>query len=303
MLDFRRLLYFCTIIEQGQISRAAKALHISQPTLSLSLKELEDELGVTLIHRNGGNWQVTERGRSLYLEAQRILTQLDDLSQNIMNPSAGNSGIFGEVRIGCSGFCFSFLRSILPRLEKEYPGVHIRVQAADNIALETKLQRQNVDIALLQLPLLYGNCHTLPLREQHLVAVWSPLLKAPPEATVSLETLSRWPLLVARRWSNRGALRPFIVAMQEKGLTPRILLDSPSTSFLMEALESLPAVAVIHQTEVTSLYARTFPVRRIDLPSLVFRPAVIWRKDRALSPAGDRLVDLICEQEGLHRPD
>ena len=108
MLDFRRLLYFCTIVEQGQISRAAKSLHISQPTLSQSLRELEDELGLTLIHRTGGSWQVTERGQSFYQEAQRILTQVDDLARNISNPFAGDSDIFGEVRVGCSGFCLSF---------------------------------------------------------------------------------------------------------------------------------------------------------------------------------------------------
>ena len=83
MLDFRRLLYFCTIVEQGQISRAAKYLHITQPSLSLSLKELEDELGITLIYREKGKWQITEQGQSFYIEAQRILTQLDDLQQNI----------------------------------------------------------------------------------------------------------------------------------------------------------------------------------------------------------------------------
>lgn len=68
MLDFRRLLYFCTIVEQGQISRAAKYLHITQPSLSLSLKELEDELGITLIYREKANGKSLNKGNPFILK-------------------------------------------------------------------------------------------------------------------------------------------------------------------------------------------------------------------------------------------
>ena len=50
-MDIKRLEYFCAIIEKGQIGKAAQSLHISQPPLSMRLRELEEELGVTLIHR------------------------------------------------------------------------------------------------------------------------------------------------------------------------------------------------------------------------------------------------------------
>lgn len=302
MLDFRRLLHFCAIVEQGQISRAAKSLHISQPTLSQSLKELEDELGLTLIHRTGGSWQVTERGQSFYQEAQRILTQLDDLAQNISNPFARDSDIFGEVRVGCSGFCLSFFLNILPRMEREYPGVRVRVMVADNISLETKVQRHGLDLAILQLPLVYGNCMTIPLREQHFVAVWSPLLEPPAAGTISLEELARHPLLLSRRWSNSGTFRPFIIAMQEKGLKPRIILDTPASYILLDTLPTLPAVAILPHTEIPPARAAEFAVRRIDLPKLIFRPSIIWRKDGYLSPQTDKLIDLLCEEEGVTRP-
>ena len=302
MLDFRRLLYFCTIVEQGQISRAAKSLHISQPTLSQSLRELEDELGLTLIHRTGGSWQVTERGQSFYQEAQRILTQVDDLARNISNPFAGDSDILGEVRVGCRGFCLSFFLNILPRMEREYPGVRVRVMVADNISLETKVQRHSLDLAILQLPLVYGNCVTIPLQEQHFVAAWSPLLESPPEGMVSLEELARHPLLLSRRWSNSGTFRPFIIAMQEKGLKPRIILDTPASYILLDTLPSLPAVAILPHTEIPPARSADFPVRRIDLPKLIFRPSIIWRKDDYLSPQTDKLIDLLCEAERITRP-
>ena len=65
-MDLKRLEYFCTIVEKGQISKAAEALHISQPPLSMRLKELEEELDVQLIYREGKAWQVTPEGEALY---------------------------------------------------------------------------------------------------------------------------------------------------------------------------------------------------------------------------------------------
>lgn len=302
MLDFRRLFYFCTIVEQGQISRAAKTLHITQPTLSQSLKELEDELGLTLIHRDGGKWQVTERGQSFYLEAQRILSQLESLSQNIRNPFAGDSDIFGEVRIGCSGFCLSFLRGILPRLERELPGVHVRVLLADNLSLENRIQDHGLDLAILHLPVVYSNYVSVPFQKQYFITAWSPLLEAPSDETVSLRVLAQHPLMLSRRWSNSGTFRPFIIAMQEEGLRPRIILDTPVSPLLLDALPFVPAVAILHHTEVMEDHAQRFAIRRIDLPRLEFRPAAIWLKGAYLTPQCSKIIDFLCEYAEIPRP-
>lgn len=291
MLDFRRLLYFCTIVEQGQISRAANFLHITQPSLSLSLKELEDELGITLIYREKGKWQVTEQGQSFYIEAQRILTQLDDLQQNVQNPLIGSSGIFGEVRLGCSGFCLSFLKAILPAIEKDFPGIHIRLLVTDNILLENKIQSHSLDLAILHLPLMNSNYTSVPLTEQHLVSVWSPLLTTPKENPVSLETLAKFPLLLSRRWTNRGSLRPFMIAMQEKNLKPHVILDTTTPYWIMDTLQELPAVAILHHTECS----KNMPYARlpIDLPKLTFQPVIIWKKDNYISPACNKVIELL----------
>lgn len=300
MLDFRRLLYFCTIVEQGQISRAAKKLNISQPTLSLSLKELEEELGVELIHREGGKLYVTKRGQSFYNEAQRILSQLDDLSQNIRNPFAKDADIFGEVRIGCSGFCTSFLRAVIPAMERQYPGIHIRVLITENIPLEDKVQSGSIDFAILHLPLLYSNYVIIPLKEQFFISVWSPLLPPPPEGVIPLKILAQYPLMLTRRWANSGTFRPFIIAMQEESLTPRIILDSPFPAFILDTLPDVPAVAILQNTEFSPSYMH-LSARRIDLPKLVFSPAIIWRKDSYLTPQSNKIIELICECAGIPR--
>ena len=72
-MDIRQLKYFMAIAEEGQISRAAKRLHIAQPPLSLQLKLLEQDLGVQLIERNTKSLRLTKAGHALYQRAEQIM--------------------------------------------------------------------------------------------------------------------------------------------------------------------------------------------------------------------------------------
>ncbi|MGG3989038.1 LysR family transcriptional regulator [Bacillus smithii] len=76
-MDIRQLRYFLTIAEEGQITRAAKRLHMAQPPLSQQLKLLEQELGVQLVERMGRMVRLTEAGRILQLRAEQIIGLVD----------------------------------------------------------------------------------------------------------------------------------------------------------------------------------------------------------------------------------
>lgn len=76
-MDIRQLRYFLTIAEEGQITRAAKRLHMDQPPLSQQLKLLEQELGVQLVERMGRMVRLTEAGRILQLRAEQIIGLVD----------------------------------------------------------------------------------------------------------------------------------------------------------------------------------------------------------------------------------
>lgn len=301
MLDFRHLRHFCAIVAEGQISRAAHRLHISQPTLSLSLKELEDCLGFTLIQRSGGNWRITEHGELFYHEAQRILSQLDDLGARMRSPFVGKSTVYGEVRLGSSGFCLSFVRDILPGILRDYPGIHIRMLVSDNLSLESYICRQELDLALIQLPLL-SDCQSLPLPPQRFVACWSPLLPPPGEGSVTLEQIAAHPVLLARRWSNNGAYRPFMIAMQERGIEPAILVDTPFASILRDYLRVLPAVAIMPQNEICDASGSGLEYRALDLPNLEFTSAIVWHKTAGLVPQAAKVMELICSAHNLSNP-
>ncbi len=77
-MDMRQLRYFAAIAEEGQITKAAKKLHMAQPPLSQQLKALEQELGTLLVERNGKNTKLTEAGKILYDRAKELLHRIDE---------------------------------------------------------------------------------------------------------------------------------------------------------------------------------------------------------------------------------
>ena len=84
-MDLKQLRYFCAIAEEGNISRAAERLHISQPPLSLQLKLLEEELGVKLVERNTRHLRLTQIGHTFYHRATQILDLIGTTAEEIRN--------------------------------------------------------------------------------------------------------------------------------------------------------------------------------------------------------------------------
>lgn len=290
-MDFKRLQYFCTIVEQGQISRAAQVLHMSQPPLSQRLRELEDELGTPLIIRNGKRWDVTEAGAELYKRAQSILYQMKNLAEDVKSSAAD---IKGEVRIGVSARCLSFFLRILPVVEREYAGIVCRLVSVDSPTLERYLLQREIDFAVMLLPVTDPAIEIVRLQQQHFVAVFSNLLPSPPKrAPLPLEDIAPYPLLIPRRWKDSAGFRPFILAMQQKNLRPRILVDTQASYILIDALQNTPAVAIVHNTEITKEQTARYPVRKLDLPNVRFNPAITFLKDTYLPIQAQTLINLI----------
>lgn len=293
-MDYKRMLYFCTIVEQGQISRAAKVLNMSQPPLSQRLKELEDEVGTPLILRGAKQWQVTEAGQALYRKAQVILSQIDALSGEVSSAITPHKG---QVRIGACASCLSYFLDILPELSKQYPDISYRLLVADNPSLEFQLQQRWVDFALLLLPLESDNCVARMLPEHNYVAVYPPSIAPPAGAgPISLEDLVAHPILLPRRWKSGGGYEPLMYALQQMNLQPRILLDTPSTNLVLDLLQrGVEAIAVMPDREVPHWYAGKFHIRPFVVPHLHFHPALVHLQDAYITAAMKTVVNTILQ--------
>ena len=142
--------YFLSIVKYGNISRAAEALYVTQPTLSKYLHHLEDDLGIQLIDRSCVPLKLTDAGQCYYeyvMKALQMNQRLEDRFQEIQ----GN--LRGTVTVGMSTWRGSiFLPAILPAFREKYP--HIRVNLVEGISytFEKAMLSNQVDFCLLTVP-------------------------------------------------------------------------------------------------------------------------------------------------------
>ena len=102
-MDIRKLVYFLTIAEEGNISRAVERLHISQPPLSQQLKLLEEELGIVLIGRNTRKMHITDAGRLLQNRAKQIIELMEKTVKELRDLKEGLQGTLSIGTISSAG--------------------------------------------------------------------------------------------------------------------------------------------------------------------------------------------------------
>ena len=286
-MDLKRMRYFCTVVEQGQVSRAARLLHMAQPPLSQRLRELEDEIGYPLFERSGRTLRVSEAGQVFYRRARDILRAVDAARDEVIRVAAQSGP---ELRIGVSPTCRSYWMSRFDALRERFPGYRIGVVVGDSSTLEYLLLSGKIDFALMQPPLDADAFITRTLASSRCVAV-APrglLADTPAPAPLSLAELGRHSLLLLRRSVGVGSYERLLQAYHEAGLTADVALYCSDVDVLLDLLaQGFRGVAVIPETETGG---RDFDVRAIavDLPDYQF--AVVVRNADADEALIERIV-------------
>ena len=162
----RQLEYLVALADTGHFGEAARACHVSQPTLSTQLKLLEDQLGVVLIERGPGPARPTPAGEAILPVARNILTSLDNV---VAMASVDAENLGGLVRLGAAPtFGPYFLPSLLPRLHERYPQLEVYVREDRPSQLESALADGALDCIITPLPLTNARFAHTPLCEEEI---------------------------------------------------------------------------------------------------------------------------------------
>ena len=148
--DFNKYRAFYAVAESKSFSKAADHLHISQPAISYSIKELEEQLGVKLFIRENNNVKLTEKG-------EQLLTYVEKAFNNIIMAerviSENGKDLTGSVRIGIySHIALIMLPSLIKKFTEKYPKASFTVHASSTDELKEKLKNKELDFVILQYP-------------------------------------------------------------------------------------------------------------------------------------------------------
>lgn len=150
-MEIRVLHYFLTVVREESITKAAEVLHITQPTLSRQLSQMERELGVTLFHRGARRIALTDEGMLLRRRAEEILQLVDKTEQELLEQE---EQIEGKITIGCGEMAsVQLLPELLKSFSRRYPRVTYDIYTENADAVKEQMDKGLVDIGLLLEPI------------------------------------------------------------------------------------------------------------------------------------------------------
>ncbi len=197
-MELRVLRYFLEIAREENVTHAAQRLHISQPTLSRQIKELEDELGKKLFIRSNYSIKLTEEGMLLRKRAEDILDMADKTLAEFKSLNEINGG---DIHIGCaeSNGIAPFIR-VIQSLQKQYPRIRYHFYSSGTEAVNERLDRGLLDFAIIVQevdPLKY-NYLKIPASDQWglIMRKDSPLAQ---HSCIHLQDLIDIPLILSRQ--------------------------------------------------------------------------------------------------------
>lgn len=209
-MTLTELRYIVTLASEKHFGRAAEKCFVSQPTLSVAVKKLEEELGVTLFERSKGHITVTELGQKLVLQSQKVLDQVSvikDMAQE------GKNQLGAPLRVGAIYTIGPYLfPHLMPELHRAAPSMPLYIEENYTSVLREKLKHSELDAILVALPFDEPEVVNLPLYDEPFVVL---LPKGHP-------------------------LTQYEELRSEQLLTDNLLLLGPGNCFRDQILESCP---------------------------------------------------------------
>jgi LysR family transcriptional regulator, carnitine catabolism transcriptional activator len=297
-MDERRLRNFLAIAEEGSVTRAASRLHITQPSLSQSLRALESELGVQLFDRVGRGLRLSAAGEALIGPARQALRSIDAARNAVEEVSALLAGTLEIAALPT--LAVDPLAQLVGRFKLQHPGVTVRVREAEGAAATSTLVLEGgCELGLAHLPLPRQGLIAEQLGTQELLFVLPPSVYLAAESMpasvvagggaddasrlrqISPAALAKVPLVVSPPGTSTRML--FDQALEAVGVTPKIAVETDAREAIIPLVLSgaggalLPApLALEAQRRGAVLWAaRPRILRRIGL----------IRRAGALSPA------------------
>jgi LysR family hydrogen peroxide-inducible transcriptional activator len=183
MITLRQLRYLTALARERHFGRAAEACAVTQPALSMQMRELEREIGAELVERRPGEIALTETGRDVAQRAERILAATRDL----VDFARHRELLSGTLKLGIIPTLAPYmLPRLLPRLQKAHPALRLEVRETQTAVLVDELSAGELDCLLLALPLEGHDIEMLPLFEDRFLLA-APAAERLPKRRLTVE--------------------------------------------------------------------------------------------------------------------
>lgn len=232
-MDIRQLTCFVEVAKHKSFTKASQAMHVTQPSLSKMVKNLEEDLDVVLFDRSSRKVRLTDAGEVVFLQAQKIIYSLDDLSASLYDVMNLNKG---KIKIGLPPVISTlFFPTIIDEFQKQYPDVSIMLAEDGAKTVEKKVAEGEVDLGFVMLPVDEEKFDVMPFVDQEiklLVHESHPLANLEKVDLIDFKDDSF--LLLSKEFTLNGRTIEFCIS---EGFTPKVAYESSQWDFIVGMVE------------------------------------------------------------------
>jgi LysR family transcriptional regulator, nitrogen assimilation regulatory protein len=290
-MDIKKLDYFVHVADLGGFTKAASALSIAQSALSHQVRQLEIELGQTLLHRNGRGVAPTDAGRRLLAHARGILMQVRHARDELTEM---RDAMVGHVILGLPPSIARLLTvPLVKSFRDSFPQGTFGVVEALSASIVEWLVEGRVDIGLVYNPAPRPSIEIRPLHEEEMFLISSKAAgKDRQGKSVRLRELPRYPLIIP---SRSNANRTLIDArLAHEGLKPRIELEIDGIASILDLVHEGLGHAVLPLSSLRGhTFGRSFSVRPVVGPKLSIQLSMATSAQRPATPLARESLSLI----------
>lgn len=285
----RHVQYFLAVAEHLNFTRAAAALHVSQPALSQQVRQLEEDLGAQLFDRSGRTTRLTDAGEvylQYVLRASRELREATRAIHDLSNLSRGS------LRIAITPtFTTYFVGPVVETFHHLYPHITINVREMSQERMEQLLLADEVDVGLAFADVRSADIDSTPLLTETLALVVSRNHPLAAESSIRLQALNTESLvLLSEEFATRGQIDRYF---QQNGIRPRVHVEANAISAVIE---------IVRRTGLSTLLPSAIASTHEDLVAIELDSArlqriavLVQRKDAYRSAASQVFIQLAKE--------
>ena len=192
-MEIRQLRHFIAAVEAGNLRKASEHIHITHPALSMSIKNLESDLGIQLLTKNRRGVQMTYAGEQFLISAHSLLRQIDDLRASLLSTQDSPSG---SVRLGIPyGANNALAAPLFKQLLERFPGINLTIEEGNTTNLERSFENELIDLMINYdiTEKMDQKCEPLYIEHLYLVSAYDPKLEKVDD--IQSQDLSQFPIL------------------------------------------------------------------------------------------------------------
>ncbi|MCD7956884.1 MAG: LysR family transcriptional regulator [Lachnospiraceae bacterium] len=285
-MEIRVLRYFLTVVREEGINRAAEALHITQPTLSRQMAQLEEEVGVKLFHRGAKKITLTNEGILLRRRAEEILSLVDRTERELIEQE---ELVEGRIVLGGGEMAtMQELPEIIETFREKYPLVTFDIFTGNADLVKEQMEKGLIDVGVLLEPIDMEKFDFIRLKEkERWVVLMRPDDPLAEKEAVSAKDLEDKPLILPRRVNVKNELSSWFGGYLQE--TQIVFTSNLSTNSALMVQQGL-AYSIVIEGSVPFWNREKIACRPLS-PELTASSVFAWKKQQPFSLAATKFID------------